>query len=109
MSYQVSKQPVPTNHILHLILTLISCGLWAPVWLLVAIINANTDRTTTTQTYGVQPVQPIAQFPSIPAYSSAANVAQPPPCPDHVADGNRLDCPPCGAVRRGFYQRLAEG
>jgi hypothetical protein len=109
MSYQVSKTPVPTNHVLHLILTLVSCGLWAPVWLLVAIINANTDRTTTTQTYGVQPVQPIAQFPMVPAGSSLANVAQPPPCPAHQQSGNLLNCEPCSAVRRGFYQRLAEG
>jgi hypothetical protein len=80
MSYQVSKQPVPTNHILHLILTLISCGLWAPVWLLVAIINANTDRTTTTQTYGVQPVQPIAQFPMVPPQSSVSAAVHARPC-----------------------------
>ena len=52
MTYSVSRAPVPTNHILHLLLTLVSCGLWAPVWLLVALINANTDRATTTQTYG---------------------------------------------------------
>jgi hypothetical protein len=26
----------PANHVLHLILTLVSCGLWAPVWLFVA-------------------------------------------------------------------------
>jgi hypothetical protein len=53
------------------------------------------------------PLTPIAQFPMVPANSSLANVAQPPPCPAHVADGNRLDCPSCGAVRKGFYLRLA--
>lgn len=28
------------NHVLHLLLTLFSCGLWAPVWLLLAIVDA---------------------------------------------------------------------
>lgn len=28
------------NHVLHLILTLLSCGLWAPVWVVDAIICA---------------------------------------------------------------------
>lgn len=64
MSYQVTKEPVPTNHILHLILTLVTCGFWAPVWLVIAIINANTDRTTTTRTYGVQPVQALPAPPA---------------------------------------------
>lgn len=34
---------VETNHILHLILTLITCGLWAPAWLGVYLVNANTN------------------------------------------------------------------
>jgi hypothetical protein len=28
-----------TNHALHLILTLLSCGLWLPIWILVAIFD----------------------------------------------------------------------
>lgn len=28
-----------TNHLLHLILTLVTVGLWLPVWIIVAIVN----------------------------------------------------------------------
>lgn len=28
-----------TNHLLHFILTLITLGLWLPVWIIVAIVN----------------------------------------------------------------------
>lgn len=35
-----------TNHLLHLVLTLLTCGLWIPVWIIVAIINAGNGRTT---------------------------------------------------------------
>ncbi len=28
-----------TNHALHLILTVVTCGMWLPVWIIVAIIN----------------------------------------------------------------------
>jgi hypothetical protein len=81
MSYQVSKTPVPTNHVLHLILTLVSCGLWAPVWLVLAIINANTDRTTVTQTYGVQPVMPLQPSPTpAPATGPVLLAGRPAPC-----------------------------
>lgn len=63
MSYQVTKTPVKTNHILHLLLTLATCGFWAPVWILMAIINANREETTVTQTYGSVPVyQPQGHF-----------------------------------------------
>lgn len=30
-----------TNHILHLLLSLITAGFWIPVWFLVALSNAN--------------------------------------------------------------------
>ena len=32
-------KPTP-NHILHLILTLATCSLWALIWALVAVVNA---------------------------------------------------------------------
>jgi hypothetical protein len=28
-----------TNHLLHFILTLVTVGLWLPVWIIVAIVN----------------------------------------------------------------------
>jgi Protein of unknown function (DUF2510) len=32
-----------TNHALHLILTLLTCGLWLPVWILVAIFSSGSS------------------------------------------------------------------
>lgn len=41
----VPQQPVwlppRTNHLFHGLLTLVTCGLWAPVWIGVAISNAS--------------------------------------------------------------------
>ncbi|TDD60115.1 hypothetical protein E1298_46250, partial [Actinomadura rubrisoli] len=31
-------------HIVHLVLTLVTCGLWAPIWIIHAIVMAATDR-----------------------------------------------------------------
>lgn len=42
------------NHTLHLILTLVSCGMWAPVWIVAAAMGRRTV------TYGVYPPQPLA-------------------------------------------------
>lgn len=64
MSYQVTRVPVETNHVLHLILTLVTCFLWAPVWLIVWIINANSTKNVTTQTYGPPPVYNPGQAPA---------------------------------------------
>jgi len=33
--------PAKTSHILHLVLFLLTFGLWAPVWLIVALYNHN--------------------------------------------------------------------
>lgn len=30
----------PTNHVLHLLLSIITVGLWIPVWIIVSISNA---------------------------------------------------------------------
>lgn len=38
MSYIAPNHPPkPTNHVFHLIMTLVTCGLWAPVWIVVAL------------------------------------------------------------------------
>jgi hypothetical protein len=34
-----------TNHALHLILTLLTCGLWLPIWILVAIFDTRGSAT----------------------------------------------------------------
>jgi hypothetical protein len=36
----VTYQPRSTNHILHLILTVLTCGAWALVWAVVAAVNS---------------------------------------------------------------------
>lgn len=35
----VSTERRGPNHLLHLVLTVITCGLWAPVWIAVAIFG----------------------------------------------------------------------
>lgn len=34
----------PTNHVLHLILTVLTCLLWAPVWIIVAVLTNNSNN-----------------------------------------------------------------
>ena len=36
----VQAQPKRVNHVLHLILTILTCGLWLPVWILVSMAKA---------------------------------------------------------------------
>jgi len=44
-----------TNHVLHLILSLVTLGVWVPVWLLVAVSNSiergKIERVATDTTY----------------------------------------------------------
>lgn len=42
----------PTNHILHLILTIITLGLWAIVWICVAIFGGEKHEVITVQPDG---------------------------------------------------------
>lgn len=45
----VTHTPIHTNHVLHAVLTLVTCGFWLPVWIVVAVLNArNTKKQTTT-------------------------------------------------------------
>jgi len=37
----IVNQRKQTNHVLHLLLTLVTAGLWIPVWIIVAIANGN--------------------------------------------------------------------
>lgn len=34
---------VSTNHTFHLIMTVITCGMWAPVWIIMAIVNGSRN------------------------------------------------------------------
>jgi hypothetical protein len=59
-------QPVETNHLLHLVLSLVTCGFWLPVWGLVAVINhGRTKRLTTVGSYSpyVGMYRPSAVYP----------------------------------------------
>jgi len=52
------------NHLLHLVLTLLTCGLWLPVWILVAIFGRRSTAVATAAAGGgggavvVMPVAP---------------------------------------------------
>ena len=37
----------PVNHVLHLLISVLLCGLWLPVWLLAATIGGERRRTIT--------------------------------------------------------------
>ena len=37
----------PTNHVLHLILTLVTCFVWSVVWLIMFIISTTSQKTIT--------------------------------------------------------------
>jgi len=43
---QVMAQGNKPNHILHLLLTVLSFGLWIPIWLLLTIMSAGNYRCT---------------------------------------------------------------
>lgn len=42
----------PTNHVLHLILSLITLGIWLIVWVLVAIFAGQKQKVVTVDEYG---------------------------------------------------------
>lgn len=42
----------PTNHVLHLILSIITLGLWLIVWVLVTIFAGQKQRVVTVDEYG---------------------------------------------------------
>ncbi len=45
----VTKAPQPTNHILHLLLTVLTCGFWAPVWVFMTLANKASKTKTVTR------------------------------------------------------------
>ncbi len=42
----------PTNHVLHLILSLITVGFWLPVWIAVVIFAGEKQRFVSVDEYG---------------------------------------------------------
>lgn len=67
MSYQrqVTYVPKRTNHLLHLLLTLFTCGAWGFVWAGVAIYNAVTHERHETVVTGAPVYPPPYQVPPV--------------------------------------------
>jgi len=49
----------PVNHTLHLIITLLTVGLWAPVWIALAIFGGDKRSMLTVDEYGNAAVQKV--------------------------------------------------
>lgn len=47
----ITKSPRHTSHGLHLFLTIITCGLWAPVWFLMSITNKLDKEKSVSRIY----------------------------------------------------------
>lgn len=43
----------PTNHVLHLLLSLVTLGIWIPVWICVAIFGGEKHKLVTVNERGV--------------------------------------------------------
>ncbi|AVI04430.1 hypothetical protein SEA_UGENIE5_34 [Mycobacterium phage Ugenie5] len=41
---QPTVMPVRTNHAMHIMLSVFTCGLWLPVWIFAAMINSSRTR-----------------------------------------------------------------
>lgn len=44
----VTYTPRDTNHLLHLVLTIFTCGLWGFVWILMVVLNAMSKKKSVT-------------------------------------------------------------
>ena len=55
------------NHVLHLLLTLFTLGLWVIVWLILALAGGEKRRIVTVDTIGTVSTQEISKFPIVPA------------------------------------------
>lgn len=47
--WHITYQPVKTNHLLHLLVTMFTCGLWFPVWMIVWFVNAGKTEPVWTR------------------------------------------------------------
>lgn len=48
-AYAVTTGPRPFNHGLHLVLTVCTCGLWLPFWILLALGHASKRKKSVTR------------------------------------------------------------
>jgi Na+-transporting NADH:ubiquinone oxidoreductase subunit NqrC len=87
MTYQQTFIPKKTNHLLHLILTIITFGMWSPIWLIVAIVNMATKDTITTLSNAPQPVlYAQGQYPGTMRMANPAQLSVGPAWADHNYD-----------------------
>jgi hypothetical protein len=90
------------NHVLHLILSIVTLGLWLFVWAILGIINANKQPRCTTcgATPGTGPIHAAQPAPSV----------GPAPSPPGTPDPNRgmTAGPPAGQPVAGCRQCGAE-
>jgi hypothetical protein len=49
----------PVNHVLHLIITLVTLLLWTPVWIVMAIVGGEKRSVVTVDEYGNGAVQKV--------------------------------------------------
>lgn len=74
------------NHLLHFILTILTAGLWLPVWILIAIFGRRGTTVATSSAAGggggvVMMQVPQQQYPPAPTYQQNHPQAAPPPPP----------------------------
>lgn len=55
----ILKKKETINNTLHIVLSLVTCGFWLTVWLIMALVNANKEKTVT---LSVSPSGQISQF-----------------------------------------------
>jgi hypothetical protein len=55
------------NHILHLLLTIVTLGLWSLVWLLLSLTGGEKRRIIHVDEYGNVITREISKFPVVPA------------------------------------------
>ncbi len=60
MTQHVTVSGGGVNHTIHAILTLFTCGFWAPVWILLILVTPKKTYITTTA-----PVQPYPTYPDV--------------------------------------------
>ena len=64
----VTYTPRKTSHLFHLVMTILTAGLWLPVWMFAAM-NATRDRKVVTKTH----VSPAPQPPQYDRIYTASN------------------------------------
>ncbi|HEV7933174.1 MAG TPA: hypothetical protein VGP70_12820 [Actinomadura sp.] len=63
-----------TVHVIHLVLTIVTCGMWAPIWIIHAIIIAATNKPRTIYPVAPMPVAPFMPMAPAPGPGFASGV-----------------------------------